>query len=449
MAEALQKFYGLPVLRVQLGQLDGRPCAVLSLVDNTSHEINILDTRSVTLDAFGLQDIDPSYDDLGVPDDVVSWVSQWVHQSLDPSSVLWMHFKHPYGVLGAMPWERDLQPAIGIPLLRIPDAFPEQDRSTSTLELALVATAPAAEGPSLAAQMGARVARAIAAGIGERLRLHVFGDLEARDFLRGELAGLPVREVLVHDVEEPRRTDDQSGELRNGWLRWIRQAMAGRTLDAVHFNVHGNALGQDGAILTPLEPDSPDRAWPISVQSGEIKSFLTQVGALVVGFSRPPDNYSDFGLRRLVDDLGAVRAGPVVLHDQELDQDFTGLQACYAFLTAPAPGFPPATPSLMLMAQPKQVYVPESPLLPTSAGDDLPAPGDAVKEHFEREETPMWLGAAERYLEQQQGELIRYRQSLDLDARTPTSSEQAYFAGVESAIRKVRQVVDKYAQEAL
>ena len=96
-------------------------------------------------------------------------------------------------------------------------------------------------------------------------------------------------------------------------------------------------------------------------------------------------------------------------------------------------------------AQPPAAKAP--PALPTSRGDDLPAPADAVKEHFEREETPMWLSAAERYLEQQQGELIRYRQSLD--ARTPTPSEQAYYAGVESAIRKVRHVVDKYAQEAL
>lgn len=123
------------------------------------------------------------------------------------------------------------------------------------------------------------------------------------------------------------------------------------------------------------------------------------------------------------------------------------LRECYAFLTATAPGSPPASPSLMLMAQPKQVYVPESPALPTAPGDDLPAPADAVKEHFERDETPMWLSAAERYLEQQNGELIRYRQSLD--TRTPTSSEQAYYGGVESAIRKVRDVVDKYAQETL
>jgi hypothetical protein len=447
MAMAIQKFYGLPVLAVQLGELDGRPCAELALVDNTGHEHNILDTRSIPLDAFGLQDTDPSYDHVEVPPEVMPWVSEWVHQALDPNSVLWMHFKHPYGVLGAVPWERDLQPAIGIPLLRIPDAFPEQDRSSSAIDLALVATAPAPEGPSLAAQLGAQVATAIAAGIGDRLRLHVFGDLEAREFLRNELSGLPVRRVEVYDFERPRRTDGYTGELRNGWLRWIRQAMAGRTLDVVHFIVHGNALGQEGAILTPLEPDSPDRAYPVSVQCGELKAFLTQVGALVVGFSRPPDNYSDFGLRRLVDDLGAVRAGPVLLHDQALDPDLAALQKCYAFLTSTTPALPPASPSLMLMAQPKQVYVQESTVLPTSPGDDLPPSSGAVKEHFEREETPMWLSAAERYLEQQQGELIRYRQSLD--ARTPTSSEQAHYAGVESAIRKVRQVVDKYAQEAL
>jgi hypothetical protein len=56
----------------------------------------------------------------------------------------------------------------------------------------------------------------------------------------------------------------------------------------------------------------------------------------------------------------------------------------------------------------------------------------------------MWLAAAERYIEQQQGELIRYRQSTT--QRRPTAAEEAYFSGVESALRKIREVVDRHAE---
>ena len=82
--------------------------------------------------------------------------------------------------------------------------------------------------------------------------------------------------------------------------------MRNRPLDAVHFVLHGTKLGSDGAVLMPVSPASSREVFG-AVQSAELSSFLTQVGALVAGFTRPPDNSSDYGLRRLADDLGANR----------------------------------------------------------------------------------------------------------------------------------------------
>lgn len=472
MGFVLQKDHGLPVLAVRLGQDGDMPCADLRLVDNRGGDGVVVDSRLVPLEAFGCDDEpgpsrEVAYEHLRVPAEMDKWVGAWAAEVARPSgSPLWLHLVKPYGVLGAVPWERDLQPAIQVPLLRLPDVLPDQDHSRAAYDVALVATAPAPEGPSTAARMGPAVARAIAGGVGGRMRLHVFADAEARGFLRHELADLPVRSVVVHDVEPERpRAGDTRGELRNGWLRWIRRAMAGQNLDAVHFIVHGNALGSDGAVLTPLEPDALDRAWPVSVSGEELRVFLTQVGALVVGFSRPSDNYSDFGLRRLVDDLGAVRAGPVLLHDDRLDPSLGDLRAGYAFLTA-ARGIPPATPSLSLVVQPHQVGEPDSlapppmsapapmppPMAPSmsppsSSSSDSFGRSAAVQEHFGRDETPMWLAAAERYLEEQHGRLIRFQQALA--DRTPTSAEQAHYDGVASALQKVRDVVEKYARETL
>jgi hypothetical protein len=450
MAQEIQRMYGLPVVALRLGEEYGWPGVDVSLVDNRDGTQHVLGRQFFTLDAFGFNH---GWDDvsvpLAVPGALTAWVAQWADSMLPrtgSAATVWLHLVKPYGYLGAVPWERDLQPALSRPLLRIPDAFPTQDRASRFFDVAIIATTPAPEGPSSALDLAPAVAQALAEGVGERLRLHVFADLEARAMLRQRLEGLKVRSSTVYDLDAEHAAEPP-GEVRNGWLRWVRRAMTGSNLDAVHFVVHGNALDQDGAILTTLEPDSPTRPWPVSVQSGELRTFLNQVGALVAGFSRPRGNYSDFGLRRLVDDLSAVRSGPVLLHDPELDPGSTALADCYRFLTWPTPSEPPSSPGLTLMAQPRQVYPAGSSSLTTSRGDDLPLAGASVVEHFAREETPMWLAAAERYLEHQQGELLSFRQAAS--ERQPTPSEQAYYSGVESAIRQVRGIIDRHAEAAL
>jgi hypothetical protein len=119
---------------------------------------------------------------------------------------------------------------------------------------------------------------------------------------------------------------------------------------------------------------------------------------------------------------------------------------CYAFLADPVPGRPPVSPGLQLYAQPRQVADDHASQAPSGGSADL-APSAAVQAHFDKEETPAWLAAAQRYLEQQEAQVMRFES--ESRTRTPTAAEVAHFDGVAAAVRKARGVIDKHAERTL
>lgn len=459
MAQILQRRYSLPVVRVTVTAVDGEPRAEMCLVVNADGHQEIQSQRTFDLAAFGCGDDTGSGEpDLRVPDDVRAWVADWVAHLRDdsplPPSALWLHFRPPHGALGAVPWERDLQRDLGVPLLRLPGQLPEPARSSSTFDVALVATAPAAN-QDVATAAAAAVARAMADGVGQRLRLHVFTEREAYDVMGRLSLQLPAREVVVHrarpllpDVLPPKSASvppATAPAIENPWLRWVRQAMSGRTLDAVHLVVHGYYLGYDGAVLTSAVTSSAEQKLPRTLQAGEVLGFANQVGALNLTFSRPPDNFSDYGLRQLVDELSGLRAGPVMLHDPREDPGLDALRDGYRFLSAGEPVPAPASPALTLCTQPHQVLRRHPEDVETPQGSLSLRSSPAVQEQFDRDQTPMWLAAAERYLEHWEGELVKFQSSQE--RRTPTPIEVSYYTGIETALHKIRDVVDRHAEQ--
>ena len=448
MAEQLQAEFSLPVLKVRQSMEKRGPVAFCQLVVNTEGEQRVVASRSDLLADFGFvtRTDDSSELELAVPRQIVAWVADWVNDTLAPDAVLWLHLVKPYGQLGAVPWERDLQPGFPSRILRLPDVLPAPARSTSTFRLALCATAPAPEGPSTAAMMGPAIARAIADGIGPSLRLEVFGDLEAHEMLERDLAnlGCPV-EVHIPDAGFDQRYDDEATS-QNRWLWWMRRVIAPGSVDAVHFVVHGALFGEEGAVLTPWSPTNEYRSTPQYVTARDLRQFLTAVGALTVGFSAPDDNYSDFGLRFLADDLGARRAGPVIFHDPQLDGIVLG--DAYRFLASQEPDIPPRSPGLFIYAQPSRVGAGggSADLDPRLTLESMPT-SSAVKEHFAKEETPGWLAAAERYVDEQQAEVVRFEQSKSL--RSPTQSQMDYYEGAKQGLAELRSLIDTHAEEAL
>ena len=106
----LQRDYSLPVIEIRVLDTAGMPDAAIRLILNAEGHREILDSRTVPLDAFGLgDDAEP---DLAVPAELCAWIGHWSDQHVDPHDALWLSLVNPYGELGTIPWERDVQPAI-------------------------------------------------------------------------------------------------------------------------------------------------------------------------------------------------------------------------------------------------------------------------------------------------------------------------------------------------
>lgn len=294
-----------------------------------------------------------------LPDALKRGVADW--RSADPGRepALWVHLAKPYGALRYVPWERLLVEAVDTPVLMLPDfIFPPPLESTSTLDVALCASAPLnCEHHCVAMGLHDAIG-AILHGSDRPVRVHVFADQAMHDALRD--GGLPP-EVKLHDpqsaapyvVDDPSsRLLDQAGLLRSPWLLWMREALKDFSTDAVHFVCHGHLSGHYGAMLfaqSPLGRTDQFLAGPVGC--AELSGFLTQVGAWSTAFSAPADNHSPAGLRALADEIAQTLPGPMMLFDPR-EGDVGDLIAAYRFVHSPNPQSPPRSRGLFMYCQP-------------------------------------------------------------------------------------------------
>lgn len=383
-----------------------------------------------------------------------------------PGEPLWLHLERPSGYLGAVPWERLLQPALGIPVLRLPVVEAGLPRETPrTLEVLLCASGPVAKesidvAPTLRMMVDQMRSQAF-----RRIRIHVFTDQEFQGALPlewtrgGALAG---GEVIVHDPqgaarfaipEAHERVSEVKDRLESPWLLWMRQALSGRSVDVAHFLCHGYLSFDRGALSLAESPlENQDRRSARFVGVHELNTFLTQVGAWSTAFSSPENNYSEVGLRLLADSVAQTRPGPLLIHDLPRDPGCPALGAAYRFLYAPFPEIPPASSALAIQCQPSRVArvvaAMRGGLESFSAGTEapLPPPGspaasaeaDPLAQVFSTtENVPTWVAAATRYVEQQ---AVRLQEN---EEAAPTESRRS-----DQATDTLRQIQDIIAEIA-
>ncbi|MEO8125156.1 MAG: hypothetical protein ABI633_14005 [Burkholderiales bacterium] len=394
---------------------------------------------------------------------------------LAPGLPLWLHLVKPYGFLGALDWETALVPELGRPLLRLPDFLERPRENRAVLDVAVVCSEPVSEPRLNPPQVLQDVVDAVLTGSRRsRTRIHIFPDEVYYDSLRIGFAGEP--RVAVHDPQGaqvhgvlPRGNGagvnapgDKSSELQSPWLKWMRDSMKGRSLDAVHFVAHGFVADQRPALALAESPlANRDRRDARYVGVGEVAAFLTQVGAWSAVFSSPPANYSEAGLRLLADTLAQTRPGPVLYHTLGAPGPDPALKAMYGFLYAPAPSpvpwqerwFAYCQPALidMLATVPPTMATPASVALDANSRlfDSLTVPPPAVVAGRRQSrgrgdvaaavpppapgEAPSWVSAAQRYVEQQSMQL--QRDGRDDDATSRVSDE------VERTLAKLQSIV--------
>jgi len=468
----LKKTHELLALNAVLRPEGRRTRVIVELESHAGGTPTVLWQRHVSVDELGLprylqaREFPSFHMPAHVTDDVAARVAAL---QLPPSHPLWLHLIKPYGYLGIVPWEALLLPAVGRPVLRLPDFLERPRENRSVLDVAICCSAPLSElAFSVPDLLGAMADVILRESPRPRTGVHIFGDVDTYEALRTRFAGEP--RVSVHDPEgagaygeqeRSRGVAESARAVRCPWLLWIRDAMRGRSLDTVHFVCHGYLADDRPALALAESPlRNRDRRTARFVGVAELATFLTQTGAWSAAFTSPPNNYSEAGSRLLADTLAQARPGPVLFHDPTVDATLGALGAAYRFLFAPSATQPPAEVSCFMYCQPALVesqgpvaapsVVPavftNTELFSAAAGDEPRMATGGTGSSGERPEgaVPNWLAAAQRYVE---------GAALDLQRREsgepPTASGKGRATDVAAkTLEDLQNVVASFARRA-
>lgn len=427
MAEILKRQFDLFVLRLALDTAADPPAVLWTIEGSEQHQRVTVDEWPTAAGHLGLPERLESRATkyagytFSVPDACVQRLGAALQAREEPGAPLWIHLARPTGYLRFVPWEAMLQPALGVPILRLPEFLVGNPRRLARrLHVVVCASMPRAKDSFDVVEHVEGIVGAVRSALGDRVRFDVFTEADYDLPLRQRWAarGLSEDEVRQHAPASaeayavPERAEailGQPDRLENPWLLWMRDRLRGRAMDVVHLLCHGFVSGQVPAISfseSPLRNEDARMARFVGAQ--ELLAFSTQVGAWSTVFTSPPRNYSEMGLRGLAHTMAQLRPGPVVHHDLPGDADLSALGSAYAFLHGPQPVPPPASPSLIVYCHPSQVGDRERaaarvrsalPAEVEEAADALCAEGLTRAGETELIR-PSWVAAANRFVEQ-------------------------------------------------
>lgn len=465
MAEMLKRQFDLLTLKVSLNTAETPTRVRCELEGRVGADFDRLDGREFPVSELGLperlerrQSLYQGYD-FRLPDELRSWLGDLIARENPEKVPLWLHLAKPYGYLGMVPWERLLQPILDLPILRLPDFLANPPRETpSVLDVVLCSSLPAAKESFMVIDHLSQMAQRVLEAVPRRTSIHMFTDLEWYPQLRSRVQdlGLLGGPVLVHDPEAAAsylapesslRIGNRRGGIENPWLLWIRDALAGSSIDIAHFVCHGYLSGDQGALAfseTPLR--NQDLQLARFVGAAELTAFLTQVGAWSAAFSSPEHNYCEMGLRQLADSIAQMRPGPIIHHEIPRDFDGQALAGVYRFLFGPALEPPPASPALLTYCHPSRLSAdPEARsqaryTLRAAAKASVEAPSHPTfKSLFEVEENlPSWIAASERFFEQQNLQLRKL-------AEDPGRERQHNTEELRQTLEQIQEIIAKAA----
>ena len=371
-------------------------------------------------------------------------------------SSVWLEFTMPSGYLTSLPWEQWLVPVVRRAVLRLPYFTLRPRSAPDTLDVVLCATSPTSRGGFDCGNAILRLARTIAGAVPRRVKLHLFTDGSAYPDVRRQAVDIPAL-TIVHDPEEagryalPRRGAelDDSYDVTNPWLVWIRDALGNRSADVLHFICNGYLFGDQGAIVLASSPlRGTGREYSGCVGLSQLSALMTQLGAWSFAVSGPERNYSQTALRQLGDSLARGSPGYVLVHDGSSDPGFADAAAMYGFLyPAMSSASPLPAPTVTCWAHPQLVEEYPTVTDSTSMGTELLSE-DGSSSVFEPETqqaiasegTPAWLASSTRLIERAQANWLNVSAS-DEEAASSVSPADA-----EAALRNVTELLERHVR---
>ena len=369
MAESLKRQYDIVALRVSMTSTS-RQDVSFTLQAKDDDTLRDLQTWRTTIDALGIDSHSgqrPTQRVLERPDlpaRMLAFIRNYYQTDPRGRRPLWVHVVAPYGALKFVAWERVLGRALGVPVLMLPDfIFPPPLDTEEELEVLVCGSAPLGHEHWSVLEAMRTTVRRISNAVDRRIHLQVFTDQAIYDTLLGEWTGLPgfAEQVTMHDPATARPFADEADEphesspyaLRSPWLRWMSETLSGHSVDVAHFVCHGYLSGGHGALLFAQSPlGRTDRYLAGPVRSPELNSFLTTIGAWASSFVSVTDNYSELGMRAVIDDIAQTRPGPLIMNASAADPTGEFLAEAYGFLFGRTRRSPPASESLCLYCQP-------------------------------------------------------------------------------------------------
>ena len=153
-------------------------------------------------------------------------------------------------------------------------------------------------------------------------------------------------------------------------------------------------------------------------------------------------------MRYLASRLAVLRPGPSLMTDYTHDPRFHDVEEGYRFLFSRSPQPPPQLDSGVIHCEPFRVTEElREPTGATTVIEPPPAeqPQAATSKLIASDTTPMWLAAAQRFVEQRQVELTRLEG--DGDGRSLTPEVEAIARGVRQALATIQDVLEAQAEK--
>jgi hypothetical protein len=353
--EALQHKYGLRVLRIYMDNAaQDKPLAVFTLIQRDGSETGLL-TASLPELGFDTQRREGAYACLAlpatylIPKHIVAAIRGWLMEDIVAEEPLWLRLSMPLGLLAAVPWEELLQPALNVPILRLPyqSICPRQPPAQSNT---VVCFSSPSDEPDLQTRVDAFVSQ-VPQDLARATQFHLFGDRAAYPALQAlqEKHAGSVSMKVYDPAGAPTPGSLLSG---NPWLRWIEMTMGEGRVDVVHFLCHSRYQSESGALKLSSAPgDAPDSVHPCLLYAAELINFLNYVGAWCAAFTSAPAEQSAAGMRMLQTEIARRRPGPLLVHDMNVADSAAALGDAYRFLFS-SNRLPPASPAVALYCHP-------------------------------------------------------------------------------------------------
>jgi len=470
--DPLTRHYDLSVIDVSI-DLTAEPVVVRFRVEITgtvTGEVHVPAAAigvPVSLAELRLLSAEPSFQ---IPPGALDDLRRALHLPRRPSTrPVWLRLRRPWGYLPAIPWERLLQPALGVPVLRLPFYAVPPVATYDQLRVVVCASSRKTPGTIPVEDLVDELIEQVA-GVSERTRIDVFADAEAyprvadRLSRRSDAPGVHVHDPSAWAGAERRQleqkhdamaVDDQKEQYANPWLRWMMQVLNGAGVDVLHLVAPGYLSANYGAVALPASPISgPDDGKTCLLGAADLKAFQRRTGSWLLGFTVPRPGVNNVGLRLLAHRMAQQWTGPVLLYDPYADAT-RGLELghAYPWLFLRGAGVP-RTPALTLYCHPGAPMVAVQPahtrapmrtdpanLIEAWAQTYTLAKGRTLGMIEDEHGAPAWVTADQRSLERAAALLI---EPISGNQRASVS-QQAARRGVEDALQFVSDVIERYA----